>query len=158
MPCRRADTTDDKEDGDGMDRFASSTYAIGQLAAEFGLTLRTIRHYEEEGLLAPSREGQARVYSHRDRARLALICRGKRLGFSLAEIRDFLNLYELGDGQVEQMRYIQSVARRRIDALERQLADVQQTLTELRDLDTAINRHLNRCGAGAVAAWEDKKQ
>lgn len=158
MPCRRADTPGEESGGDGTDRSISSTYAIGQLAAEFGLTLRTIRHYEEEGLLSPARDGQARVYTHRDRARLALICRGKRLGFSLAEIKDFLKLYELGDGQVEQMRYAQSVARRRIDALERQLADVQQTLAELRDLDTAINRHLNRCGANAVAAWEEKNQ
>lgn len=158
MSCWRADTAGGGEEMGGKDRSISSTYAIGQLAAEFGLTLRTIRHYEEEGLLTPSRDGQTRVYTHRDRARLALICRGKRLGFSLAEVKEFLNLYEVGDGQVEQMRYIQSLARRRIDALERQLADVQQTLAELRGLDTDIDRHLNRCGAGAVAAWEEKKQ
>ncbi|HYG90310.1 MAG TPA: MerR family DNA-binding transcriptional regulator [Azospirillum sp.] len=120
------------------------TYAIGELADEFGLTLRTIRHYEDEGLLAPGRDGMSRVYGHRDRARLALICRGKRLGFSLAEIKDFLNLYDGDDGQVEQMRYAQKLARRRIFALERQLADVQQTLVELRGIDAQITQHLRR--------------
>ncbi|MGQ9365829.1 MerR family transcriptional regulator [Azospirillum sp. A39] len=125
-------------------RQAERTYAIGELAAEFGLTLRTIRHYEDEGLLAPAREGQARVYSHRDRARLALICRGKRLGFSLPEIKEFLDLYDVGDAQVEQMRYLQTRARERAAALERQLQDVQQTLAELRDIDVRIERHLNR--------------
>lgn len=123
---------------------AERTYAIGELAGEFGLTLRTIRHYEDEGLLAPAREGQARVYSHRDRARLALICRGKRLGFSLPEIKEFLDLYDVGDAQVEQMRYLQMRARERAAALERQLRDVQQTLAELRDIDVRIERHLNR--------------
>ena len=124
----------------------SRSYAIGELADEFGLTHRTIRHYEDEGLLSPAREGTARVYSHRDRARLALICRGKRLGFSLAEIKDFLTLYDADDAQLEQMRYMQRLARRRIAALERQLQDVQQTLGELRTIDTQISDHFRRNG------------
>jgi DNA-binding transcriptional MerR regulator len=123
------------------------TYAIGELAEEFGLTLRTIRHYEDEGLLSPGREGTVRVYGHRDRARLALICRGKRLGFSLAEIKEFLGLYDSGGAQVGQMRYLRRLARQRIAALRQQLADVQQTLTELTDIDDQITRHLRRQGA-----------
>ncbi|MBP2314855.1 DNA-binding transcriptional MerR regulator [Azospirillum soli] len=122
------------------------SYAIGELADEFGLTHRTIRHYEDEGLLAPAREGTARVYSHRDRARLALICRGKRLGFSLAEIKDFLTLYDADDAQLEQMRFMQRLARRRITDLERQLQDVQQTLAELRTIDSQISDHFRRNG------------
>lgn len=123
------------------------SYAIGELAEEFGLTLRTIRHYEDEGLLSPGREGTARVYDRRDRARLALICRGKRLGFSLTEIKEFLSLYDSSGAQVGQMRYLRRMARERIAALRRQLADVQQTLTELTDIDDQITRHLRRQGA-----------
>ena len=137
------------------------TFSIGELADEFGLTLRTIRHYEDEGLLSPQRDGLSRVYDHRDRARLALICRGKRLGFSLAEIKDFLNLYDSSDGQLGQMRYAQGLARRRIAALERQLADVQQTLAELRGIDAQITehltQHLRRHGIDETSTREDKK-
>jgi len=137
------------------------TCTIGELADEFGLTLRTIRHYEDEGLLSPRRDGMNRVYGHRDRARLALICRGKRLGFSLAEIKDFLNLYDGNDGQLGQMRYAQTLARRRISALERQLADVQQTLAELRGIDAQITEHLayhlRRHGIDETSTREDKK-
>ncbi|MFD1626868.1 MerR family transcriptional regulator [Azospirillum griseum] len=130
--------------------------SIGELAEEFGLTHRTIRHYEDEGLLSPTRDGQTRVYSHRDRARLVLICRGKRLGFSLAEIKEFLNLYDTGDAQIEQMRYAQSLARQRIEALERQLQDVQQTLKELRHFDIQISEHLRRNGTTETQPMEEK--
>lgn len=139
------------------DSDAERTYAIGELADEFGLTLRTIRHYEDEGLLAPGRDGMSRVYGHRDRARLALICRGKRLGFSLAEIKDFLNLYDGSDGQVGQMLYMQSLTRRRVAALERQLADVQQTLAELRGIDAQITQHLRRQGIDETVTREDQE-
>jgi len=116
----------------------SRTYTISQLAEEFGLTPRTIRFYEDEGLLSPGRDGQNRVYSHRDRGRLKLICRGKRLGFSIAEIKDFLDLYDMDDSQTGQMRYALGLGRERIRALEQQLRDVQQTLKELREIEHAI--------------------
>ncbi|WP_083897126.1 MerR family DNA-binding transcriptional regulator [Azospirillum sp. B506] len=145
---------------DAGDSRLSPRLAIGELAGEFGLTHRTIRHYEDEGLLAPERIGSnpggARVYSHRDRARLALICRGKRLGFSLAEIKDFLNLYDTGDAQIEQMRYMRTIARRRISALEQQLADVKQTLAELCTIDTQISEHLSRNGITETQDMEEK--
>ena len=143
-------------EGTGLSRMPDPRLAIGELAGEFGLTHRTIRHYEDEGLLSPERVGSTRVYRHRDRARLALICRGKRLGFSLAEIKDFLNLYDTDDAQIEQMRYMRSIARRRISALEQQLADVQQTLAELCTIDTQISEHLRRNGITETQDMEEK--
>lgn len=140
----------------GDDLMSGPRLAIGELAGEFGLTHRTIRHYEDEGLLSPERIGSARVYGHRDRARLALICRGKRLGFSLAEIKDFLNLYDTDDAQIEQMRYMRTIARRRISALEQQLADVKQTLAELCTIDTQISEHLRRNGITETQDMEEK--
>lgn len=118
-------------------------FSIAQLAKEFGLTHRSIRFYEDQGLITPARSGLMRVYSYRDRARLALICRAKRLGFSVAEIRDFLNLYEAGNGQAEQMRFALTRTRDRIGTLERQLEDVKTTLTELRGIESAIARFLD---------------
>lgn len=122
------------------------TYSIGQLAEEFGLTLRSLRFYEDEGLISPARVGQTRVYSHRDRARLKLICRGKRLGFSIGEIKDFLDLYDTDEAQVEQMTFLLKGARNRIVHLEQQLRDVQQTLKELREIDDLIVSHLQAKG------------
>ncbi|HYH39033.1 MAG TPA: MerR family DNA-binding transcriptional regulator [Azospirillum sp.] len=143
-----------------IDSDGQRTYTIGELADEFGLTLRTIRHYEDEGLLAPARDGMSRVYGHRDRARLVLICRGKRLGFSLAEIKEFLTLYDDSDGQVRQMQHLQALTRRRVSALERQLADVQQTLAELYRVDAQITEHLTqnlrRHGIDETSTREDK--
>lgn len=117
-------------------------YQIGELAEEFGLTLRTMRFYEDFGLLKPEREGFTRRYSYRERAKLSLICRAKRLGFSLEEIREFLDLYEVDDCQAEQMRYLLDRARARITSLEQQILDGQQTLDELRQIQAQIERHL----------------
>lgn len=124
----------------------AQTFTIGQLAEEFGLTLRSLRFYEDEGLISPARVGQTRIYSHRDRARLKLICRGKRLGFSIGEIKDFLDLYETDEAQVEQMSYLLRRARDRIVHLEQQLRDVQQTLKELHEIDGMIVSHLHAKG------------
>ncbi|TWB66233.1 DNA-binding transcriptional MerR regulator [Nitrospirillum amazonense] len=123
------------------------TYTISQLAEAFELTPRTIRYYEDEGLLAPRREGQQRVYTHRDWARLKLIMRGKRLGFTIAGIKDFLDLYEVGDAQVPQMRFLLNSARDRIAILEQQLRDVQQTLVDLKEIEGLVVDHLARKGA-----------
>jgi DNA-binding transcriptional MerR regulator len=123
------------------------TFTISELADTFQVTPRTIRFYEDQGLLSPRRDGLNRVYSHRDRARLTLICRGKRLGFSLAEIKDFLDLYDVDDRQIEQMRFALAHGRERIASLEVQLRDVQQTLSELRALERQIIDHLEAAGA-----------
>ncbi|TSD88043.1 MerR family DNA-binding transcriptional regulator [Mycobacterium sp. KBS0706] len=123
------------------------SYSIGDLAAAFDITPRSIRFYEDEGLLSPERAGLTRIYSHRDRARLALICRGKRLGFSLAEIREFLDLYDREHGQVGQMSYFLGRARARRAALETQLVDVQQTIEDLKGIEDEIVGFLKREGA-----------
>jgi DNA-binding transcriptional MerR regulator len=126
---------------------AERSYSIGDLAAAFDITARSIRFYEDEGLLSPERAGLTRIYSHRDRARLALICRGKRLGFSLAEIKEFLDLYDREHGQVEQMSYFLGRARARRAALETQLVDVQQTIEDLKGIEDEIVDFLKREGA-----------
>ncbi len=122
------------------------TFTIRQLAAEFGLTPRSIRFYEDQGLLAPTRIGQTRIYSRRDRARLILICRGKRMGFSIAEIKAFLSLYAADGREVEQMRYVLQLGRHHRRALETQLHDLQQTLQELAQMEAESIRRLRRAG------------
>lgn len=122
----------------------ASTWTIGQIAEEFGLTLRTLRYYEDQGMVSPQRRGTARLYDYRDHARLVLIMRGKRLGFSLAEIKAFLSLYNPDNHQIEQMRYLATIAHDRIDSLEQQLKDVTLMLAELRRIETDINTHLQK--------------
>lgn len=119
-------------------------YAIGELAQELNLTPRTIRFYEDEGLVTPMRQGSNRRYSYRDRARLQLICRGKRLGFSIAEIKEFLSLYDGGNDFGAQSSFVAEKVRARIAVLEQQLCDVEQTLAELRGLEQEAMRYLAR--------------
>lgn len=113
-------------------------YSIGDLSAEFGLSPRAIRFYEDQGLLAPARAGANRVYSKRDRARLMLILRGKRLGFSLSDIRQFLDLYDVDRTKRRQMAVTLELTRARIRELEQQLEDITVTLAELRDMESAV--------------------
>ena len=108
-----------------------STYTIGELAREFGVTARALRFYEDKGLLDPARDGQNRVYSARDRARLQLIVRGKRVGFSLVEIRQMLDLYDLGDNQRAQIRASYNKFQRQVKVLEQQREDIEGALEEL---------------------------
>ena len=128
------------------DERTAESFTISELSAEFGLTPRTIRFYEDEGLVSPGRSGMNRVYSRRDRARLELICRGKRLGFSLAEVKEFLDLYNRDQRQIEQMKYAASLARQRIESLEIQLEDVKQTLTDLRRIEKEMVDYLRSEG------------
>ncbi len=108
------------------------TYSIRELTKELGVTARTLRHYEDEGLIAPERRGQTRIYSQRDRARLTLILRGRRVGFSLAEIGEILDLYNHGDGAIAQMQYAKRKFAERIAALERQKKDIDESIAELK--------------------------
>lgn len=109
-----------------------ATYSIGELAREFAVSLRTLRFYEDKGLISPRRDGTTRIYSRRDRARLRLVLTGKRVGFSLGEIREMLTLYDLRDGQVSQMRVALDRFNQQIDILERQRRDIEQAIDELR--------------------------
>ena len=110
-------------------------YTITELARELGITPRAIRFYESKGLLRPQRAGTTRVYDHRDRGRLHLILRGKRMGFSLAQVQQFLDLYDVDPDQHLQLVHLLRGARHRIAQLERQRHDLEVTLAELRDVE-----------------------
>lgn len=113
------------------DSTKKTQFTIGDLAKEFGCTLRTLRFYEDKGLLNPKRDGLNRLYNRRDRARLKLVLMGKRVGFSLTEIRDMLDLYDLRDGQVTQLRVALSRFNEQIAVLEDQRKDIEQAIEEL---------------------------
>ena len=110
-------------------------YSVTELARELGVTARTIRFYEDRGLISPQRAGNTRVYTHRDRARMILILRGKRLGFSLRDIKEFLDLYVVDTTQVEQLQHLVKKVRSRIDQLEDQAEAVRVCLGELKDIE-----------------------
>ena len=113
----------------------SDLYSIGDLSREFGVTTRTIRFYEDQGLLSPTRNGQNRIYRARDRVRLKLIFRGKRLGFSLKEINKLIELYDAPEGEAGQLRsFIEKIRERRTKLLA-QKADIAQVLDELDALE-----------------------
>ncbi len=107
------------------------TYSITDLAQEFDVTTRAIRFYEDQGLLQPERQGQTRVYSQRERTRLKLVLRGKRLGFSLGEIKEIIALYDTEPGEAAQLdHFLVKIAERRA-MLAQQLEDIRVTLDEL---------------------------
>jgi DNA-binding transcriptional MerR regulator len=110
---------------------ADRAYSISELAREFGITPRALRFYEDKGLLTPARDGLNRVYSHRDRARLQLILRGKRVGLSLQEIKEILDLYAIGDGQRQQLQTALKRFKGRLQALEEQKQDLDEAIAVL---------------------------
>ena len=109
----------------------SSTYTISELAREFDVTTRTIRFYEDQGLLSPQREGTNRIFSQRDRVRLKLALRGKRLGFSLAEIRELFELYDISRDENKQLEEFLVRLERRRAQLEQQREDIEVMLNEI---------------------------
>lgn len=127
----------------------SRTFTIRQLTKEFSVTARTLRFYEDEGLIAPERRGQTRIYSVRDRARIILILRGRRVGFSLAELGEILDLYEIKDGGVTQLVHARRKFEERIAILERQKIDIEDSLNELRRGIAGIDCSLSKNQAAA---------
>jgi DNA-binding transcriptional MerR regulator len=112
------------------------TYSIGELAREFDITTRSIRFYEDQGLILPTRKGQTRIYNQRDRVRLKLILRGKRLGFSLAETGRLFELYAADNSSATQLITIMDLISKKKNDLNQQLEDIQAVLIELTGLET----------------------
>ena len=115
---------------------ADPFHTVTQLARDLGITARTIRFYEDKGLICPQRAGSTRVYTGRDRARMILILRGKRLGFSLREIRDYLDLYGVDHTQAEQLRLLRTGVAKRLASLREQFQALEQTIGELEDVQS----------------------
>lgn len=124
-------------------------YTVGELASELEVTARALRFYEDRGLIQPRRAGQNRIYTRRDRARLILILRGKRLGFSLAEVKEWLDLYDADPLQVAQTRHLARRVEARLRRLEQQHEDLEATITELKEIQAQIARHLESTPDGA---------
>ncbi|EKV29261.1 putative transcriptional regulator LiuR [Caenispirillum salinarum AK4] len=124
------------------------TYSISDLSREFDVTARAIRFYEDKDLIQPMREGQRRIYTARDRVRLKLILRGKRLGFSLSEIKDILDLYDTDMGESRQLELLLDKIEERRRALEAHRRDIDLTLAEMDDLERQCRENLKeRAGA-----------
>jgi DNA-binding transcriptional MerR regulator len=121
-------------------------YSIAELAREFAITARTIRFYEDEGLIKPRRQGLTRLYSAHDRVRLSWILRGKRLGFSLAEIKELLDLYQVDRTGVQQLRELLRRSQLHIDELERKRHDLDAHIAEFRDVETQVTAELRNRG------------
>lgn len=118
----------------------TTTYTISELAKEFKITPRSIRHYEDESLITPQRVGSQRIYHKGDRVRLQLILRGKRIGFSLSEIREIINMYDSNTGEQKQTELLlKKIAQRRI-ALYQQQQDIKTMLAELDQLEQKLNQ------------------
>jgi len=119
-------------------------YSIGDLAREFDVTPRAIRFYEDQGLLAPRREGQRRIYTQRERTRLKLTLRGKRLGLSLSEIRELIDMYEPGRDERPQLERFLSALQSHRAALEQQRTDIEAQLSEITVFEKRVRKQLAR--------------
>ncbi len=119
---------------------------IGEMADELGITTRAIRFYETKGLIHPARKGVARAYSRRDRARLILILRGKNLGFSLDDIKQYLELYDTDPTRMAQVKLLESKVSAHVEALLRKREDIERTLCELNEIRAQITAHLSGPG------------
>lgn len=121
---------------------ADATYTITELAREFGLTTRAIRFYEDHGLIAPTRAGRNRIYGNRDKVRLKLTLRGKRLGLSLSEIRELIDMYDAAKDEHAQVGRLQQVLRKRRSILEQQREDIEVVLGEIAAFEEQCRRFL----------------
>lgn len=133
---------------------ADRVETIATLAREFGVTARTIRFYEAEGMLSPERQGTQRLYHPRDRVRLKLILRGKRLGFSLAEIREIIDLYDSDPGETGQLRYFLDKIEERRAEIEQKRRDIAVTLEELQAVAAGCRARLRELASEEKAGRE----
>jgi len=128
----------------------NTTYTIGELSKYFDITPRSIRFYEEQGLLQPVRQGQTRVYHAKDKVRLKLILRGKRLGFSLAEISKLFELYDTNPNSAAQLRTMLQLTEQKRAVLSQQLNDIQMLMNELDDVEARCKEELNELTRGVA--------
>ncbi len=128
---------------------SEQTYTISQLASEFDITTRTIRFYEEKGLLQPQRRGQQRLYGGADRVRLTLILRGKRIGLSLQESQDIIEMYDPEHGNVDQLQGLLRRVAQKKSQLQEQLQDLEQMLAEMEQIQ-------KRCQLALTQALEEE--
>lgn len=129
------------DDADSRDE---ERFTITQLAREFGITTRAMRFYEDQGLISPARSGTTRIYSSRDRVRLKLVLRGKRLGFTLKEIYNILDMYDAEPGEAGQLQYMLDRLQEQRDVLEKQRDDIDLTLAELDVIESQCRQRLNK--------------
>lgn len=127
-----------------VDRTERTEFSISELAREFDVTPRAIRFYEDQGLLAPRREGQRRIYTGRDRTRLKLTLRGKRLGLTLSEIRELIDMYEPGRDERPQLERFLDVLESHKKSLVQQRADIEAQLAELLTFEKRVRKQLKR--------------
>jgi DNA-binding transcriptional MerR regulator len=125
-------------------RIAMTSYSISDLAKEFDITTRTIRFYEDKGLLSPSRKGQVRIYTSADRTNLKLILRGKRLGFSLDQSREIINMYDPSQNNSEQLNTLIHSIRDKRDQLECQLHDIEIMMLDLQESEERCRAALSK--------------
>lgn len=125
---------------------SATTFAISDLAREFGITPRTIRFWEDQGILAPERDGSKRVFTRRDRARLKMALRGKRLGLSLAEIKDLIGMYSNTEDETPQLLECLRVMSKRREALELQREDIEAMLAEIKQFESMCQEEIGRRG------------
>lgn len=136
----------------GGSALTDTFFTVTELARDLSVTPRTIRFYEDKGLLTPRRAGTMRVYTKRDRARMVLILRGKRLGFSLREIKEYLDLYDMDPSQSEQMRMLLKKVQLRLEMIEDQRLALEETIDELKEIEGQTLAALEREAAQKKAA------
>ncbi len=129
-----------------MDKNSNKLYSVTELANEFDITPRAIRFYESKGLLSPQRAGSTRVYTYRDRARLMIILRGKRMGFSLGHIKNYLELYDVDRSRTEQLKQLLVGVREKIQEIEAQKKDLEMTMEELKSVETETLDSMKEAG------------